>query len=254
MENKFQNLAIVVCHIFLGGNFRQIYLIHELKILDCRLMQDINFQCPKVTWIISDLHRPKPHAQYVDRNGYDTLQLIVIKQDQYFDEITLVQSFVAYYSIFIFDTNVQEQTETLINARNSLAMIHDTTSGIVQLSSLIGRRGSTAPIQLNITEMNALAPVAVFEMTFGERERIRELGIFLTESFCYDRKYRKTDGNYYHNFFLANFFVGQLNMSLFKTLRHQCDPSGNELFFTYQRIPQPIYGEISFDSTFVKVK
>lgn len=194
-QPNFLNLSLLICHLFAGGNFRVINIMHHPGTLDNRLLFSIDsvcaFQIPKTMQDIS-ANETIP----IDRQNQRTdgiLQLIFLPPDQLIEQFNRVEKLFTFYHVFIFTTSAQLHLDQIkpiatgISSSSSLLLIYNSFSDA--LSEFTLSKNLIQSVELNKGQLNSQE---IFDSVFGDRAS----GRFLVVSTFIDitcNSFRNTD-------------------------------------------------------------
>lgn len=245
---NFRKLAILICHLFIGGQFRMVNILYHSDGLDHRIFNAIDSYCPnEISQMQINLNLTEIFEWNYKQHNDHILQIIFVKADRLNEVDTALERFFAYYRLFVFnierpfDLNIS--TKSILDS-NSVALFHPTEENIEAYSIY-----TKQSIQLETFDQ-------VFENIFGVREKQRTLTVHVPINPCklanskINFQVKSKEKNYY--VFVGNYMFNRLNMTFIDMRMTNCDEkrySENSKFkkSLYRHIPSPIYDELSWN-------
>lgn len=192
---NFQHLTIFICHLLIGGHFQTVQIFYDSRtIRNDQLIRDLNSHClseiPWMTFDRSDLEISPIWNNTIkpDHN----IQLILTEGDAVQGDDDKLSGLPSnYYRLFVFHSNENKLLAsrksnkiTLDSDSNTIGIFHDYSVGEIQAYLLHDdlTRFHKAIDSKDLNESKTSAHV--FETVFGEREKMRKLGVFDPNFYC----------------------------------------------------------------------
>lgn len=256
---NYQNLAILICHLFIGGQFRILNILFSPDSIEPNILNQIELTCPNtIQWIKIDLTKTIEQPWFENQRNDHILQIIFLKMEEITNYKTILDKIFVYYRLFVFHSNLEgnatfevksSNNKTFESISNSMAILYN--SNEVTIEAHLMHNDLTFygnPIQVELQKNNSKK---LFDEMFDYREQFRILGIFLSTNPCdpMKRELASLTDNFRH--FRANFFHNQMNITFGfyqnSGFRYYC--SNNPIKSRYLRhIQKPIYDELSWDA------
>lgn len=237
-----QNLSILICHLFIGGEFHVANVLHDSNDLPNRLLNEINSHCLNdIAWTI-DSRTPQWNRNLTKDH---ILQIIPMEHNQYpYDRL---EQFPAYYRLFILNKVSNRKMSSVLNTTtNSVALLHDPDSDSIE-AFLLNDDFTFYDQSIKVhNEISNQTSKNVFDKIFGKRENMRKLGVFTRLVACNGSSPQLTADNN-RRLFLANFFFTQMNMTFIEMLPPWCGGNTPLPSIFYRHIRRRIYNELSWD-------
>lgn len=247
---NFQNLTILICHLLMGGEFQTVQILHGSIALNHHLLHDIGNGClNEISWMAIDLTQseiPKWN-DIMKPNQY--IQLIFIDSDVQCEVHQLSKLPPIYYRLFVFHPNgdrtfipkISNKTK-LDSDSNSVSLIYDADRKIK--AYLLHDDLTAFHQEINLKDLNKfMTSIQVFDQVFGEREKMRKLGIYYLEWECTISGFENTYLPRYLHSFYKHIFT-QLKMDFLQLAERTCGPENT----AYLRpVSNPIYDELDWD-------
>lgn len=251
----FHNLAILICHLYIGGKFQFGNILYCPDSLNYRLFQEIDSHCPgTISWMAIDLTQSGLEAMRWNRDQLNNsiLQLIFLEEKHLFDRKPVIEMFPNYYRLFISHSDIEGRfipkpsNETVFKSTtNSLALLHNSSTDSIELFLL---NDDLTFISQHIHEQiqSDSSSIRIFDEIFNISEKLRKLAV-------YSRVYSLGNITYFpgnmRKQFLKAFFFAQMNMDFPVTEFIRANKSAPEKRF-FRHISQRIYKELSREVLF----
>lgn len=246
---NFQKLAILICNLFIGGQFQLAFIRFDSNSLNYRFLREINSNCPNdVTLIIINRNEiPQWNLNYTRDQILEINFLSQLPRQ----EVESSERYSAYYRLFIFNSHNEQNVRmkeyngsTFNPGTNSMVLFHDTGNDETKARllnddfTLFGR---------SIEWKNeSSSSESVFEMSFGEREKFRKLGVHRVIFSCDGKRPEILGTNNLWNY-LCNFYFTQMNMLFIESGPSWCGLERIGSGYLYRHIRKPIYDDLSWD-------
>lgn len=224
---NLHNLALLICHLFIGGNFRYGHILYDQKVFDNSLLTEINSNCPvQIPWFISDITQSIALPWKMIEKTDQILQLIYPDPKHLTERIDEFKEYFTFYRVFVFtsttnETNAKKQISIIgqhspifssnclivhLNPTNDFMNVQliSKSDGVIEPNGMLNFHGTFDEQVINADFEN------VFDHTFGEFERMQPLTITTEGIFKQIKEYKKYVPLYGELYF-ANFFIGSLN-------------------------------------------
>lgn len=250
---NFHQLAILICHLLIGGKFQTVQILYNLNALDHNLLRNIKTICLNgITWTTIDIkHLETPEwNDTMQPNHY--IQLIFIDSDVQSDQVNRSFSELPpnYYRLVVFyskGNGFQQQeisNKTKIDSNsNNIGLFYDVNGEIK--AHLLHDDFTLFHQAIDLKDLNesSIASTKVFEKVFGAREKMRKLGVF--DLYCYDhvRPRSFVQLNFYYRMLRKYFFVA-LNMDFYEVSGVYCKSKNVRYFHLHRKIYHEICWEI----------
>lgn len=212
---NIQTLALLLCHLFIDGNFQNAHILHDPNVLDGHLLTSIESICPyQIPWLTTDISEKSPLLWNMNENTDRILQLIFIDPIRLPESIEKLRNYFTFYRIFVFhsldENQVLEQMATIkklspINNSSTLIVYYDENNDLICMNV----NGNTHSITIP-NSVTSIENVNFFDVTFGEHERSESIVIGVSAIIL-----NKDDPKSYspvHGFlYFANYFSSVLN-------------------------------------------
>lgn len=183
---KFQNLAFFICHLLMGGHFQSVQVLFDPGSIDYILYQNIHSNCLNdISSVTIDISNSKVTNWNETVELDHVIQLILTGNDLKSEVLQLSKIYPNYYRIFIFCENGNDSfvpeisNKTKIDSNsNTIGIFHD-AAGEIKVH-LLHDNLMLFHQEINLIDLNELSasPERVFDWVFGEREKMRKLGIY----------------------------------------------------------------------------
>lgn len=254
--NQFQNLSILICHLFIGGQFRMTNVIFEPNSFDFRLINQIESICPmEIIWTFIDVTESSTPTLNNDLAKDQILQIIFMDFDHVSQRTKISEQFPAYYRLFIFNTFGDKELSlpsipiniSFNPSTNSLVLFYSLQKDTFNTFLIDDKFRILTKINHENTFSMDSNSKDIFNTIFGERERNRILGVYYPISACEQSKERTHVENLYKRY-VANFYFLRMNMTFIEKGRPTCGsyrPRVRGLRMTFRPIQKRIYNELS---------
>lgn len=191
--NSF-NLALFVCHLFIDGNFKTGYIVHDSNRFDFGFISEIESVCAvSIPWLTVDITEPAtPIEHQSERNDY-ILQLIFLDPKHLPKQINDSKKHFTYYRIFVFSSTDETEMKNIISVIQKLGSVLDSSTLALyctpnNIVNWIGINSDETMRNLNengkavfVKNQNAnYKSEHLFDRTFGESEQMWTLATRLT--------------------------------------------------------------------------
>lgn len=214
--SNFHNLALFICHLFVGGSFRYGDIIYDPNVFDGHLTTQIDSICPvQVPWQITDITQSTSSYRQPNERTDHIMQLIFFNPEHFAQEIDKFNEYFTYYRIFVFlsrDEIEMEKSMSVVRKLsptfNSLSLFCNLENGSINVY-WINRNGEISDLSIGLEDHNP-GPMDLFDRTFSEYDRMQPLAIRVNSVF------QKKRGQISHHpihgrQFVANWFLSTLN-------------------------------------------
>lgn len=101
--SNFRNLALFVCHLVIGGQFRTGHILFDPHIFDTEFGTEIRSKCPNsIVWLMTDVTKPFSPPWQPNENTDRVLQLILMDQEHFPTDFEKLTEMFTLYRIFVF--------------------------------------------------------------------------------------------------------------------------------------------------------
>lgn len=101
--NRFRNLALFVCHLFVDGNFRVGNILYDPKAVNSEIISEIHSFCPLTDpWLMIDATQLPIDSWKPDERADKILQLIFFDPDQVQVNHDGLKDILVLYRLFVF--------------------------------------------------------------------------------------------------------------------------------------------------------
>lgn len=244
---NFQNLTFLICHLLIGGKFQTVQVLHGPNALNHHLMHDIGKNClNEITWMAIDITQSEIPKWNDTMKPVEYIQLIFIDSDVQSEVQRLLSEFPPiYYRLFVFHPNGNQSFIRKISNKTKLESDSDSVGlfydGDGEINAHLLHEDLTAFHQaINLQDLNEpLTSAQVFDKIFGERAKMRKLGIYYANPICqFPLAGRTYLFHYFHSIF--KYVYTQLNMD-FIDVAQLCD---KQIYGYLRPISLPIYDEV----------
>lgn len=190
-QPSFLNLSLLICRLFVGGDFKTVNFLYYQELFDDRFYSQIKSVCsheiPITTTDISSLetlsNNQNEHDPGQTNKNDHILQLIFLPHEQLSKYFHRIEGLLKFYRVFVFltingmdfETSVMESAKVIANANtSSLLLIHNTSSDKTKpfiLSRYLNNSMELIHVQ-NKSEKD------LFNFALGEKEYERTLSIY----------------------------------------------------------------------------
>lgn len=248
---NFENLAIFICHLVIGGKFQIAQFLHNPGVVDDHLLKEIHRNCPiTIPWLTVDITQPMtPTFSTIQYRHF--IQIIFPGSDLEFEIKQLTINHPNYYRLIIFQSNIDGHFKPILSRnhisdpiKNTIALMHNSTSDSFRAISM----HDNFTILHDWIELINKSETSkeLFHNVFGKRERMRVFGINDQFTACISTYKRIWKDEIYFEF-VKTFFFTQMNMSFIKSTNCM-----NKTIY-YRHILKPIYNELSEENETILV-
>lgn len=245
----YSNLAILICHLFIGGEFQVANVLFDPKVLNFQLINEINSQCSsEINWMMIDItQHERLEWNYKEANDH-IIQLIFLDPNQLPAQKKMLEKHLAYYRLFIFDSRAEETFEmstkwNLNTSTNSLALFHKYEENYCK-AFLMHDDHTLFDQSFHVKmDMENVTPEQTFDIIFSKRENKRILAVSYATFHCNSTGRPTVDAIFSR--FLANFYFMQMNLIIIEMILW-C-PGQPDFEKRFRHVKQPIYNELTLD-------
>lgn len=113
--SSFQSLALLICHLFIDGDFRIVHVAYDQNIFDKQLTIHINSICPQmISWKFTDINSPV-EVTFDQFDSLDNILQLIFLCPIFFEDYVKFFSesnfLVYYYRVFILPSTNENETE-----------------------------------------------------------------------------------------------------------------------------------------------
>lgn len=213
---SFHNLALFICHLFIGGQFRNGHILYDPKVFNDDFPSRIDSICPaQIPWLLTDITQPSSLPWLFNERTDHILQLIFFDPEHLAEKIDKFSKCFTFYRVFVLASSINGIDEMKRNSiisqknptstSNTLIVHFDTQNGSLQVHGISSRGG-------NLKELIDERHEDEFDRAFGEHERMQSTTIRTTGIFNGNQKHKTFIPISGHLFF-ANYFLTSLNAS-----------------------------------------
>lgn len=231
--SHFHNLALFVCHLFIGGNFRIGHILYDPKVFDDHLISKIDSVCQlQIPWLTTDITQHSLMPPHVSKRTDHILQVIFFDPKYLAEEIVEYEEHFTFYRIFAFPSTFGEvdmkQRISIIGQLNSISnpspliMHYNVKSDLIYVHRLSENGLIIENFEKNMAQdvrslyehrqKSNVEYERLFDGIFGEYDRKQTMGIRVSGVF----RTIKDSISYvpiFGHLFFANYFVSTLNAS-----------------------------------------
>lgn len=256
VHGEFWNLTLLICQLFMGGNFRVVNILHHPNAIDDGIFRRLDSVClvqiPKTIVDISTEFSTLA-LDYSQRTDH-ILQLIFLPQNTSAETFNRIEPLFTFYRIFVFETTNEtdlndnwKQSEEL-NSMNhsSLLLMCDSSIDTIRSYILPTHPNGTAELA-NFQNISSNSARETFDVAFGEKASGRVFGVTLMEDvFC--SGYKNNPNLIVMKMFkvIANLYFKQLNLNFMDFYSFYCNTSSFE-HRKVRPITRSIYSDFSLN-------
>lgn len=257
-QSNFLNLSVLICQLFVGGNFRMAHILYHQEAFDDRLFNAIDSTCPlQIPMITTDISTQQPlQSDSFEQSDY-ILQLIFLPREQLACDMDHIANLLTFYRVFVFssieesniDRDWTSDSKLISNINSSsLLIIHNKSSGEMK-PYLLSKSPNTFSEPVEFQTDHLKQPKDLFDSMLGEKAFERQLGVKIVNDIdCIYMKSSLSQAILNKNKAFARLYFTLLNMSFIDAVTIQCNESGTFIMNKYIRPKyRSIYREFSTD-------
>lgn len=235
IQPKFLNLSLLICNIFMGGNFGIVNILYYSDAIDDRLLTRLDWACsveiPKTIFDISveNCTFSREESQTTDH----ILQLIFVTPEILSESHDRIKKIFTFYRIFVFTTSNELNFEADWNFLkefnfmnySSIFLIHNSSNDTIR--SYSSPNPSKGPMELHLRSVNSSSAKKAFNVAFSEKASGRLLGVTsLRDNFCESYKNNPNRFLIRKRKIIINLYFKQFNMDFINFFSFYCNTSG----------------------------
>lgn len=264
-QSNFFNLSLLICHLFVGGNFKVANILYTEEALDDRLLSEIDSTClVRIPMTTLNISASALETFSIDPNQRTDhiIQLIFLPRDKLAENMNRIDGLLTFYRIFVFsqvqrivsDETWIENVKFITNpSSNSLLLIHNSASGVFRSYRCSKPPNNfVEPIDLqNVSMSNE----ELFNCALGETALGRYFGVVnLYRIDCAALTAGPLNTILKMETAFANLYFTRLNLSFIERASVYCNETDFHINHTATRpIRRPIYNEYSLNFNPVEI-
>lgn len=252
------NLSLLICHLFVGGNFRTLHILYHPDAFDDHMLRGIDSACPsdilKTTVDISLPESNTTHRPHQNQQSDYILQLIFLPEHGVAESMDQMKTHLSFYRVFVFsssqgsDANQQmkKYAETIENTNSSsLLVIHNKRNGTTD-AHIFSKDSNNFMKRVDLQKHHSYTETEIFELTLGDKALGRSLGV-AHEEFSPSCKL-STDVAVQNLRMIGRLYFTRLNMSFLDREYVICgNEKYNRMVSTVRPIVRSTYNELSLE-------
>lgn len=199
-QSNFLNLSLLICDLFVGGNFRTAHILYHPEVFDDRILNDIDSACPfQMPRTTIDISAPESAFSNQNQQTDRILQIIFLPPLQLAESMGHIKELLTFYRVYVFSSsNITEfehanliKNAKIISNRNSssLLLVHNKSSGATD-SYLMSKASNIFMERVDLQKSDSNSRMDIFESGLGDKAIERYFGVYFMDLLnCYGKQF-----------------------------------------------------------------